>query len=242
MNKDTIITSAVTIFLNLTWSIVFDLLPNIVDFSIIGEIQVSKYLLFIPVLAVMNIGVIFFFRAILRKSWERETFMSQFNSAINKLIEQDTPDIIDRPPHMVPGTPQSLLQYYYEVLIQLKNFNGKITFELQDPPPNSFDFKMPIYLSNITPGMSKYFMVITQDFVSENPDYVRIIPDYKGNAEEFTYTWFDNIFPILGNFSDYISVKEMPLPNMWESSGCYVIRKYKIYIKKGRYFIKISVI
>ena len=242
MKKDTIITSIVTIILNLIWSTVFDLLPNIVDFSIFGEIQVSKYLIFIPILILFNVGVILIFRVLLKRSWERETFISQFETAISKLIEEDAANIPDRQPHMAPGPHQSILHYYNNVVNQLKISNGRIEFQLEDYPKTEFNVNQPVFLSNITPGMFKYFMIVTQDYEKSEPEYLRIRPDFKANPEEFTFTWFDKIFPILGNLSDKISVKEMPLMNLPESSGYFEIRDFKIVKKKNKYYFRINVI
>ena len=242
MKRETIITSIITVLLNTTWSIIFDLLPNIVDFSIFGEIKISKYLLFIPLLIFLNIIVILIFRKILRKSWERETFIDQLTSAIKKLIEEEAISITERPPVVRPGPPQVFLKYFYDVINQINKLNGKIEFEIENSPTASFDLSMPVYISNITPGMCKYLMIITQNKERQEADFIRIIPDYESTTQEFTYTWFDRILSLVGNMSDKISAKEEPLQNQHESSGCYEIREYRFVTKKQKHYFRFDVI
>jgi len=242
MKNEALITSLVTVLLNTTWSIVFDLLPNIVDFSLLGGISLSKYLLLIPFLLLINLGALLSLHFIFRKELEKETFKNQIKVAIDKLIEDEAKGITERSPVIMPGPAQAFLKYYKDLIIHLEKYNGKIEFEVDSPPPQSFDFSKPILISNITPGMFKYFMVITQGSGVEFPDLIRISPDFEGTPQEFTYTWFDKIFPLLGNMSEKISAKMDALPNLPESLGHYEIREYKFIKKKKKHFIRISVI
>lgn len=240
MKKGTILPALVTAGLNLLWSLIFDLLPNIVDFSEIPNITVWHYVVFVIGLIFINAIAYVFSRRWLRKIWKRETFISQFSSAINVLIEEEAGKITDRRPKMRPGNPQVYLKYYNDALVRL-NDGGSVELKLASSPKN-FDPQLPLYLSNISPGMSKYFMILTQDREDPDPSFVRIMEEYDGNPEEFTFTWFDKIFPILGNLSEKISAKEMALSNQPESDGHFEIRDYEFSQREGDHFIKISVI
>ena len=97
----------------------------------------------------------------------------------------------------------------------------------------------PLEVHQVFPGMSQRFLILIGGKITDGTNlyYLRIYPpDSKItdriDERDFAETWFNNIFPVLGNYSGEISEKTLGYTqNGWEfDAECFIISKYK-YIK-----------
>jgi predicted SAM-dependent methyltransferase len=90
--------------------------------------------------------------------------------------------------------------------------------------------------------MMKYFMILTPEINTTKSGYLWIYEPEELESRDYTETWFNHIFPILGNFSDSISEKLLN-PNVGGefSEEFYRIKNFKI-IKKNQANRRLSII
>lgn len=237
MKRESVIVIIVSTLLNFGWSIVFDLLPNFVDYSKvnISLIRPIYYVVFVLGFVGINLFVLLLVRRLMKKFWRRETSIKLIEEAINKQITNEVEELPNKPPQMLPGEDRPVFFHYSEAINQLENKNGWIEFNLEEPPPD-FDNEQPIFLCEVYPGMHQHFMVVTQSLDLENPipSYCRIRPDPKGSSTEFTSDWYNTLFAIFSSFSEYVSsTKSGPGMELkkggpgTELESYYTISKYK---------------
>jgi len=244
MKRETTTSTLVLITLNTLWSLTFDFLPNLVDFSALGIKPFSPtfYLIILAGFILINSLAVFY----MRRRWKRQAKIQEIDAILNHLMSTQAVDLTDKPLQMIPGEYRPVLQYYSNAIDQLYKLNGSVEFGLEGIP-QEFDESQPILLYEVMPGMSQHFMVISQ---GNNIDdilhsHIRIFPDfgsdYKEFADqEFTDTWFNKILPIVSSFSENIS-KRREGPG-FDMRTHHAITNFKI-IKRGKgYFFRIKVI
>lgn len=243
MKKESVFVIIVSTILNFGWSIVFDLLPNLVDYDKlnIALIKPIYYFVFVLGFVGINLFVVLLVRWLMKKVWNRETRIKLIEDAINKQITNEVQELPNKPPQMLPGEDRPVFYHYSEAISQLNSNNGWIEFELEGPPPD-YIYEQPIYLCEVIPGMFKHFMVVIQSYDFENglPPYCRIRPDSWGTSQEFTQDWYNTLFPIFSSFSEYISP-------MMEGPGLdlrthYVISKYMFKERRAKNYLRIRVV
>jgi hypothetical protein len=259
MKRESAFVIIVSTILNFAWSIVFDLLPNLIDYDRINIslIRPIYYGIFVLGFIVINLIVVLLIRMIMKKTWKRETRIKLIEEAINKQIINEVEELPNKPPQMLPGEYRPFFYHYSEAINQLNNENGWIEFELEGPPPD-FDNEKPIFLCEVIPGMHQHFMVVIQntDFDDGIPPYCRIKPDdlgtskeftegsiqpeYLGTSQEFTEDWYNTLFAIFSSFSQYISPKREG-PGM-DMRTHYVISKYKFSRKDDKHYLRIRIV
>ncbi len=243
MKRESVIVIIISTLLNFGWSIVFDLLPNFVDYRQvnISLIRPIYYVVFVLGFVCINLFILLLVRWLMKKFWIRETSIKLIVEAINKQITNEVEELPNKPPQVLPGEDRPVFYHYGDAINQLENKNGWIEFELEAPPPD-FDDEQPIFLCEVYPGMHKHFMVVTQSLDEENgiPPYCMIKPDDWGSSAEFSADWYNTLFAIFSSFSKYVSSTKGG-PGMEAKKGgpgteletYYTISKYK-FTKNGK--------
>lgn len=245
MKKESIFVVIVSTILNLGWSFVFDLLPNLIDYSKLNIklIRPIYYVVFVIGFILINIFVLFMVRQLLKKTWNKETRIKLIADAINQQIANEVDELPNKPPQFLPGEYRPVFYHYTEAINQLNNLNGWIEFELEYAPPN-FNTDLPISLCEVVPGMHQHFMVVLQVYDSEGnlsqSPYCRIRSEPWGISQEYTEDWYNTIFSIISSFSKFISPK-MEGPG-YDYRTHYVISNYRFLKRGSKHFLRIRVV
>jgi len=243
MKRESVIVIIVSTLLNLGWSIIFDLLPNFIDYSRvnIALIEPIYYVVFVLGFIGINLFVVFLVRRLMKNIWGRETRIKLIEEAINKQITNEVDELPNKPPQILPGEYRPVFYHYSDAINQLNNNDGWIEFELEGPQPN-FNFDEPIFLCEVHPGMHQYFMIVIQELNEENGigPYCRISSDPYGAPQEFTEDWYNTLFAIFSSFSEFVSPK-MDGPG-GELSTHYMISEYKFRTKGEKNYLMIRIV
>lgn len=161
---------------------------------------------------------------------------------LKKDMEKHSEGLSERPGKIFPDKPMVNLKNYINAITSIKT-RGYIEFNNCQNMGLNFKNKKSLMLHDETPGMSKYFMILTSDDDTSANGYIRIyVPDRLDvDTRDFTETWFNHIFPILGNLSDSVSEKLAGDIIGYPCAGFYIIRNFKINKRdnKGKVSVRI---
>ncbi len=145
----------------------------------------------------------------------------------SEMIKQSE-EIKTRPGRNYPDTPMVNHKNYLRAIISIRT-NGFLEFPCQKMGFRLDKNQKEIYLFTITPGMMQFFMILTPELSTTNSGYLRIYEPDGFESRDYTETWFNHIFPILGNFTDSISEKmNNPGENGEFSQEFYSITNFKV--------------
>lgn len=184
----------------------------------------------IGVLAIIGIYVSAF-SFVKRKIDEIISLYETIESLLKQDMAKHSSELHSRSARMHPDAPMVNLSVYKDAITSIKT-KGYIDFD-GDKLGANFDQSQPIVLTCVTPGMFKFFMVVTQILGEDVKAPLLRIRESNIDGRDFTETWFNHIFPVLGNLTSTISEK-MAGDLMVESTGeFYKINRYKL-IQKGK--------
>ncbi|OJX39962.1 MAG: hypothetical protein BGO78_14340 [Chloroflexi bacterium 44-23] len=219
--------------------------------NILIDFQIWKLILIIFLF--ISIGYFFIKSMDIFNEYEGR-FTSFVNVLENDLLKK-AEGINKRPVRISPDFPQTDFGLYQKMITKIKT-RGYAEFICQNMGCE-IGYKWPLTLSAISPGMHQYFLVLTYGHDPSSKGYFRIydeeLVDKKqinkskiipSDSRDFTQTIFNDLFPILGNFSDKISEKMSGQIMLEAANEHYLITSYKLRKKRmrrgnGFYYIRI---
>ncbi|MBN2502018.1 MAG: hypothetical protein JXB38_14645, partial [Anaerolineales bacterium] len=160
-----------------------------------------------------------------------------FHNEVIELLRTDRnnkiQEISSREARAYPDTGYVALGEYTR-LIEAIHSKGFIEFECQIFPEVTMHPKKSMRLYRVAAGMSQNYLVGNQRIMQTEQDALfRIYAPDGVDGRDFSLTWFEYIFRILGNTCSSISELQM--------GDYYIIKKYKIYKRKGHHYFRIYI-
>ena len=201
-------------------------------YSIISFLLSPDYRLFLAIL--ITVPLVFMYIELNKIFLEYSILTDTIVDILKKNMEKHSEGLESRDARVFPGKPMVNLKNYINAITSVRT-NGYIEFSNCQNTRLELKKGESLMLYTVTPGMFKYFMILSTSEDHSKAGYIRIYPpnDMDVDARDFTETWFNHIIPILGNLSNSVSEKMDGIYSSYESPGYYLIRKYRI-IKKGK--------
>jgi hypothetical protein len=174
---------------------------------------------------------------IIRIEEQKQTVSKSIVESLTQLKKEIVESLKNREPRMFPGESLPSLMIIDEV-INTVTLKGYIEFHVQNMGMKT-ENAGGIAVHYVTPGMHQCFLIFQsyeRSMGSENNElqYLRVFHDNLEQVDDrdFVATWFDYIFPVIGNFSG--SMTEKMMANTFTegelSKECFYISNYK-YLK-----------
>lgn len=215
------------------FSYVIPPLVSLFIYSIISFFLTLEYQFFLAI--ALSIPLVLIYIGLYRIFLKYSIMTDAIVDVLKKDMEKHSEGLSERLGRIYPDTPMVNLKNYIDALTSLRT-NGYLEFNnCQNMGLNPKNMKS-LLLHAVTPGMMKYFMVLSADGESTKNGYIRInTPDNLGvDDRDFTETWYNHIFPILGNLSTSVSEKLADDFTDGPSNGHFIITNFRIINKGGK--------
>ena len=172
---------------------------------------------------------------------EKQTVTKSIVESLSQLKKEIVQSLKNREPRIFPGNSLPSLRIIDEVINSVR-LKGYIEFHIQNMGMKT-ENAGTIAVHYVTPGMHQCFLIFQSYEGSTGPEnnelqYLRVYHDdlEQVDGRDFVATWFDYIFPVIGNFSG--SMTEKMMANTFTggelSKECFYISNYKHLKSKNK--------
>ena len=240
MNNQRLI-SFIKSYISIFGSILALIIPIISPFIITAVFSFSRNSINWIIFIVSLIIFVIFFVLIKEVIDKNQAIYNSIVELLSNEMKNQSELIPLREGRVFPDEPMVNLKIFLNAMDSIKS-KGYLEFTIQNMGMKVKKDKS-LYLYAIQPGMSKYFMILTQSLdgtmlgdgchgtsseyiLINNPSSIIDVDD-----RDYTETWVNHIFPLLGHLSDSISEKLKGGIYQESDGDFYVINKYKIINK-----------